>query len=63
MQIAAEEINRFMMQDIREHEHMLMFLNKLADANDHMKIAQKKEQIKIYGKAASIFEDALSPYL
>lgn len=37
MAIATEEINRFMMQDIREHEHMIIFLNKLSESNDHMK--------------------------
>ena len=42
---------------------MLMFLNKLSESNDHMKIAQKKEYIRVFGKAASIFEDALVPYV
>lgn len=63
MAIATEEINRFMMQDIREHEHMLIFLNKLSESNDHMKLIQKKEYVKIFGKAASIFEEALVPYV
>lgn len=52
-----------MMQDIREHEHMVMFLNKLSESNEHMKPAQKKDYLKVFGKAASIFEDALAPYL
>lgn len=62
MAIANEEINRFMMQDIREHEHMVIFLNKLSESNEHMKILQKKEYVKIFGRAASIFEEALTPY-
>ena len=62
MAIANEEVNRFMMQDIREHEHMVIFLNKLSESNDHMKLLQKKEYIKIFGRAASIFEEALTPY-
>ena len=56
-------MNRFMMQDIREHEHMVIFLNKLSIADDHMKAVQKKEYIKIFGRAASIFEEALIPYI
>jgi hypothetical protein len=63
MAIATEEMNRFLMQDIREHEHMLIFLNKLSESNDHMKLVQKKEYVKIFGKAASIFEEALVPYV
>lgn len=35
--IGNEEISRFMMQEIREHEHMLIFFNKLSEANNHMK--------------------------
>ena len=42
---------------------MLLFLNILAESNDHMKLQQKKEYIKIFGLAAEIFEDALIPYL
>jgi hypothetical protein len=61
--IGNEEINKFMMQEIREHEHMVLFFNKLSEANDHMKPQQKKEYIKIYGKAAQIFEESLIPYL
>ena len=63
MSIGNEEINRFMMQEIREHEHMVIFMNKLSEANNHMKPQQKKEYIKIYGKASQIFEEALIPYL
>lgn len=63
MAIANEEINRFMMQDIREHEHMVIFINKLSESDGHMKILQKKEYIKIFGRAATIFEEAMTPYL
>ena len=52
MSIGNEEINKFMMQEIREHEHMVIFFNKLSDSNEHMKVQQKKEYIKIYGRAA-----------
>ena len=50
--IANDEISKFMMSEIREHEHMMIFLNKLSDVNNHMKLHQKKEYIKVYGKAA-----------
>jgi len=61
--IAQEEIRKFMTVEITDHEHMLLFLNILAESNDHMKLQQKKEYIKIFGLAAEIFEDALIPYL
>ena len=38
MAIGNEEITRFMMQEIREHEHMVIFMNKLGEENDHMKL-------------------------
>ena len=62
MAIGNEEINRFMMQEIREHEHMIIFFNKISESNGHMKVQQKKEYIKIFGRAAQIFEEALIPY-
>jgi ABC-type multidrug transport system fused ATPase/permease subunit len=40
-----------------------MFLNKLSESNDHMKTVQKREYIKVFGKAAAIFEEALVPYV
>ena len=42
---------------------MVIFFNKLSESNEHMKVQQKKEYIKIFGRAASIFEEALVPYL
>ena len=61
--IGNEEIQRFMMSEIREHEHMLIFFSKLSEDNNHMKVQQKKSYTAIYGKAATIFEEALIPYL
>ena len=49
--------------EITDHEHMVLFLSLLAESNDHMKLQQKKEYIKIFGHAAEIFEEALIPYL
>ena len=37
MAIGNEEINKFMMSEIREHEHMVLFFNKLSEENGHMK--------------------------
>lgn len=42
---------------------MMTFLHMLAEENNHMKLQQKKEYVKIFGVAAEIFEDALIPYL
>jgi hypothetical protein len=61
--IAQEEIRKFMTIEITDHEHMVLFLSLLAESNDHMKLQQKKEYLKIFGNAAEIFEDALIPYL
>ena len=63
IKIADDEMSKFMVQEIREHEHMMIFINKLSESNNHMKLQQKKEYIKVYGKAAQIFEESLIPYL
>ena len=63
MAVGNEEINKFMMQEIREHEHMIIFFNKLSQFSSHMKVQQMKEYIKIYGRAAQVFEESLIPYL
>ena len=49
--------------EITDHEHMVLFLSLIGEANDHMKTQQKKEYIKIFGLAAEIFEESLIPYL
>ena len=61
--IGQEEIRKFMSVEITDHEHMVLFLSLLAEENNHMKLQQKKEQLKTYGVAAEIFEEALIPYL
>jgi GTP cyclohydrolase II len=58
-----EEIKRFMATEITDNDRMLSFLGAVADHHEHMKPNQRKEQIKIYGLAAEIFEDVLIPYL
>lgn len=61
--IANDELRKFMTVEITDHEHMVLFLSVLGDFNDHMKLQQKKEQLKNFGVAAEIFEEALIPYL
>ena len=63
MQIASDEVRKFMQTEITDHERMILFLNALSEHNEHMKPQQKKEYIKVYGVAAEIFEDALIPYV
>ena len=52
-----------MKNDITDNDRMLMFLNKMTDFNEHTKVAQMKEQIKMFGAAAEIFEEAFVPFL
>jgi hypothetical protein len=42
---------------------MNAFLFMLQEHNEHMKIGQRKELLKVYASAAEIFEDALLPFL
>lgn len=60
---AAEELKQLMTTDITDNERMNMFLNQLAEINDHMNLGQMKEQFKQFGVAAEIFEDALVPFI
>lgn len=52
-----------MANEITENDRMLMFLNSLTDFNVHVKLFQMKEQVKVFGLASEIFEDALEPFL
>jgi hypothetical protein len=58
-----EEIKRFMATEITDNDRMNSFLNTVSDHHEHMKPQQRREQIKIYGLAAEIFEEALVPFL
>jgi hypothetical protein len=60
---AAEELRLLMTADITDNERMSLFLAALGDLNEHMTLAQMKEQIIQFGVAAEIFEDALIPFL
>ena len=49
--------------DITDNDRMLIFLSSLANINEHYTVPQMKEQIKQFGVAAEIFEDALVPFM
>lgn len=63
MKTGIDEVKKFMSTDITDTEKMTIFLSSLSDYNEHMKLQQKKEQIKIYGIASEIFEESLIPFL
>ena len=52
-----------MATEITDNDRMICFLSAISDQNEHMKPQQKKEQIKIFGLAAEIFEEALIPFI
>jgi ubiquinone biosynthesis protein UbiJ len=58
-----EEIRRFMATEITDNDRMNSFLNAVAEHHEHMKPQQRREQIKVYGLAAEIFEESLIPFL
>jgi hypothetical protein len=60
---ANDEVHELMTEHITNTDRMNSFLFMLAEHNEHMKINQRKEMIKIYGQAAEIFEEALTPFL
>lgn len=62
-QQAAEELKRLMKVEITDNDRMILFLSCLANIDEHMNISQMKEQIKQFGVAAEIFEDALVPFV
>ena len=59
----GEELKRIMTTDITDNERMVIFLTCLSEINEHMNLNQMKEQIKQFGVAAEIFEEALVPFL
>ena len=58
-----EEIKRFMATEITDNDRMNSFLAMVGEQTEHMKQQQRREQIKIFGLAAEIFEEALIPFL
>ena len=52
-----------MATEITDNDRMNSFLNAVAEHHEHMKPQQRREQIKVYGLAAEIFEESLIPFL
>jgi hypothetical protein len=52
-----------MTAEITDNERMSIFLTLLGEINEHMNLPQMKEQIRQFGVAAEIFEDALIPFI
>ena len=52
-----------MTAEITDNERMNIFLTLLGEINEHMNLNQMKEQIRQFGVAAEIFEDALIPFI
>jgi len=63
LKTGIEEVKKFMTTEITDNDRMHCFLSAIAEYNEHMKPQQKREQIKIYGLAAEIFEESLIPFL
>jgi hypothetical protein len=62
-QTGHAEIRELMTVHITNTERMNCFLSSLAESNEYMKSHQKKEYIRLYGEAASIFEDSLLSFV
>lgn len=63
MHQASDELKRLMRIEITDNDRMIIFLNSLSDINEHMNVNQMKEQLKQFGVAAEIFEEALVPFV
>jgi hypothetical protein len=62
---AQDELQELMTEHITNTDRMNSFWQALAVESSHhdTKMAHKKEIIKVYGKAAEVFEEALVPFL
>ena len=60
---AWEEVKELMTEHIINTERMTTFLYLLSEQNQHMKVSQKKEYVKLYGLAGEIFEETLLPFI
>lgn len=63
MHQASDELKKLMRIEITDNDRMIIFLNSLSDINEHMNVNQMKEQLKQFGVAAEIFEEALVPFV
>ena len=60
---ATNELREIMAEHITNTERMNTFLFYISEHNEHMKPAQKREYIRMYGLAAEIFEESLLPFI
>lgn len=51
-----------MKHEVTDNDRMLQIIHKLTDFNEHIKPTQMKEQIKLYGVMAEVFEEDLVPF-
>ena len=52
-----------MKSEVTDNDRMLILFHKLTDFNEHIKANQMKEQIKMYGVCAEIFEEDLMQFV
>ena len=52
-----------MIEHVTNSERMNIFIYHLMEFNDAMKNYQRKENIKILGNCANIFEEKLTPFI
>ena len=60
---AWDEVKELMTEHIINTERMNTFLYLISEQNQHMKVTQKKEYIKLFGLAGEIFEETLLPFI
>ena len=52
-----------MYNDCSDNDRMLFCLTKFTAFNEHVKVTQMKEQIKMFGVAADIFGEQIIPFI
>lgn len=62
-QTAWDEVRELMTEHIINTDRMTTFLYLISEQNQHMKVSQKKEYVKLYGLAGEIFEETLLPFI
>ena len=60
---AIEEMRELMTEHIINTDRMNTFLYTISEQNQHMKLSQIKEYVKLYGLAGEIFEETLLPFI
>jgi hypothetical protein len=63
LQQGIDEFKQILMTKTTDQDKMNYMIYKLTDFNAHMKVQQMKEQIKMYGVCAEVFEEDLIPFI